>query len=107
MSVEGETLALGSFTKLCLIKALVPGKFVQSVRQFVVEEQGEAFLNPPLFNIERSYQDSSPATPLIFILPGADPLQALISFAQKKKKYETLKTISLGQGQGAKAELAI
>ena len=55
MSVDGETRALGGFTKLCLIKALAPGKFVQSVRQFVVEEQGEAFLNPPLFNIERSY----------------------------------------------------
>jgi dynein heavy chain, axonemal len=81
VSVDGETRALGGFAKLCLIKALAPGKFVQSVRQFVVEEQGEAFLNPPLFNIERSYQDSSPATPLIFILPGADPLQALISFA--------------------------
>ena len=38
VSVDGETVTLGSFTKLCLIKALVPAKFVQSVRQFVVEE---------------------------------------------------------------------
>jgi dynein heavy chain, axonemal len=74
VAIDRYTHVLGGFSKLSIIKALVPGKFIQSVRQFVVEEQGEAFLNPPLFNIERSYQDSSPATPLIFILPGADPL---------------------------------
>lgn len=59
-------------------------------------EQGEEYLSPPLFDIERSFEDSSPATPLIFVLPGADPLQALTLFAKSKKKSETLKTISLG-----------
>jgi dynein heavy chain len=44
---------------------------------------------------------------LIFVLPGADPLQALTAFAKRKKKLESLRSISLGQGQGAKAEQAI
>jgi len=41
--------------KLCLVKALAPGKFVPAVRELVVQEQGEQYLNPPLFDIERSY----------------------------------------------------
>lgn len=77
------------------------------MREYVVEEQGEKYLNPPLFDIERSYDDSTSATPLIFVLPGADPLQALTAFAKRKKKLESLRSISLGQGQGAKAEQAI
>jgi dynein heavy chain len=59
-------------------------------------EQGEVYLNPPLFDIERSFEDSTSATPLIFILPGADPLKALTAFAKRKGKLELLTTISLG-----------
>lgn len=96
LDVEGQPKNLGNFTKLCLVKALVPGKFITSVRELVVREQGEDFLNPPLFDIERSFADSSSAIPLIFVLPGADPLNALSTFAKRKKKDETLRSISLG-----------
>tara|TARA_B110000285_G_scaffold103271_1_gene117521 strand:- start:241 stop:450 length:210 start_codon:yes stop_codon:yes gene_type:complete len=68
---------LDNFVKLCFVKALAPGKFIPALREVVILEQGEEFLSPPLFDLERSYADSSPATPLIFVLPGADPLQAL------------------------------
>ena len=81
VQVEDEKIVLSNFMKLCLVKALAPGKFVPAVRELVVQEQGEQYLNPPLFDIERSYQDSSSTTPLIFVLPGADPLQALAAFA--------------------------
>jgi len=59
---------------------------------------GEEFLNPPVFDIEQSYKDSSAITPLIFMLPGEDPMQSIMSFANMKKKGETMRTISLGQG---------
>jgi dynein heavy chain len=72
--INGKLTAMSNFTKVCLIKALVPGKFVTAVRELVALEQGEVYLNPPLFDIERSFEDSTSATPLIFILPGADPL---------------------------------
>ena len=96
LTQEGQPVPLGNFSKLCLVKALVPGKFITAVRQLVVREQGEDFLNPPLFDIERSFADSSSSTPLIFVLPGADPLDALSLFAKRKKKSETLRSISLG-----------
>ena len=73
----------------------------------MLRESGEKYLSPPLFDIERSYEDSTSAAPLIFVLPGADPLQALAAFAARKKKLEGLRAISLGQGQGARAEAAI
>ena len=64
-------------------------------------------MTPPIFDIERSFEDSTPGTPLIFILPGTDPLQQLNSFAVQKKKYETMRSISLGQNQGPIAEKVI
>lgn len=64
-------------------------------------------MNPPLFDLELSFNDSTFNTPLIFVLPGADPLQSLTAFATSKKKLETMKSISLGQDQGPKAERAI
>ena len=60
-------------------------------------ERGDQFVNPPPFDLENSYNDSTHFTPLIFVLPGADPLQSLTAFASVKKKLESMKSISLGQ----------
>ena len=44
-------------------------------------------------------------TPIIFILsPGADPIVYLLDLAKDKEMDERLKILSLGQGQGGKAE---
>mmetsp|Transcript_55811 Transcript_55811/g.113839 ORF Transcript_55811/g.113839 Transcript_55811/m.113839 type:complete len:619 (-) Transcript_55811:31-1887(-) len=64
---------------------------------------GEKFVSPPPFDIAGSYQDSSNIAPLIFILsPGSDPSSALNMFATEKGKE--INSLSLGQGQGPKAE---
>jgi len=107
VEVNDQKITMSNFEKLTIIKALAPGKFVPAVRELVVQEQGERYLNPPLFDIECSFEDSSSTTPLIFVLPGADPLQALAAFAKRRKKLDSLRTISLGQGQGVRAEQAI
>ena len=83
--------------KLLILKAIRPDKLGQAVQQYVHQEMGQEFLTPPIFDIEKSFSDSTPSTPLIFILPGTDPLQQLNSFALHKKKYETMRSISLGQ----------
>jgi len=56
-------------------------------------------MSPPPFDLPLIFKDSSNNIPLIFILsPGADPLNGLMKFAETKKKHETIKTVSLGQG---------
>lgn len=95
------------FEKLCLLKVLRPDKVLPAMKEYVVHQMGETYVNPPPFDLEYSYNDSVFSTPLIFVLPGADPLQSLTAFAASKKKLDTMKTISLGQDQGPKAEKAI
>lgn len=58
-----------------------------AVRDFIVEEIGEKYIDPPTFDLYLTYKDSSYFTPLIFILsPGADPLAGLFKFAEEMGK---------------------
>lgn len=70
---------------------------------YVADEIGEKFVTPPPFDIAGSYADSSTISPLIFVLsPGSDPSSALYMFATEKGRE--INSLSLGQGQGPKAE---
>jgi len=44
---------------------------------------------------------------LIFLLPGADPMSVFVPFAEKNKKLDSYKHVSLGQNQDKIAEAAI
>jgi dynein heavy chain len=71
--------------------------------QYVSGVLGEKFVSPPPFDLGGSYGDSNCMAPLIFILsPGSDPFSALQKYATDKGKE--VPCISLGQGQGPKAE---
>ena len=80
-----------------ILKVLRPDKLIPAIKEYVISEMGEQFVNPPLFDLELSFNDSTFATPLIFVLPGADPLQSLTAFAIHKKKLDSMRSISLGQ----------
>ena len=75
------------------------------MKAFILNELGDKFANPPNFEIKKSFEDSSKSNPLVFLLPGSDPLNLLIKFAENKMKR--MKIISLGQGQGYFAQKAI
>ena len=77
------------------------------MKEYIISIMGEKFVMPPPFDIEVSYKDSQAITPMIFVLPGADPIQSMAYFAKTKYKYDSMKIISLGQGEGPKAEKAI
>ncbi|EKX31472.1 hypothetical protein GUITHDRAFT_83101 [Guillardia theta CCMP2712] len=95
-----------SFQKLTILRCLRPDKIVQEVQNLVVEEMGQKFVEPPPFDLQNCFDDSSPTSPLIFVLsPGADPNASLIQFADSVGIK--LDMLSLGQGQGPIAERMI
>ncbi|XP_059059125.1 dynein axonemal heavy chain 3 [Achroia grisella] len=86
--------------KLILFRCIRPDKLIPLVQQYVVQEMGRTYIEPPPFDLEKSYNDSNCCSPLIFILSaGLDPMSGLVKFSTEKKVV-SFETISLGQGQG-------
>lgn len=97
---------INQFRKLMVIRAIRPDKLVPAVSKFITDFIGEFYIKPPTFELANIFLDSRNIAPLIFVLsPGADPLQALMKFAGSKNKNPD--PISLGQGQGPRAEAMI
>lgn len=98
----GEWAELNDFRRLCMIRCIRPDKIVPMVQLFVKKHLGQKFIEPPPFDLAKSYADSLCITPLIFVLsPGGDPMLALLKFAEDMGFGGTkLQSLSLGQGQG-------
>ncbi|EDV95581.1 GH15699 [Drosophila grimshawi] len=93
---------------LIILKSLRPDKLVPAVRAFITQNLDKSFVEPPPFDLGASFADSSPKIPLVFLLSaGSDPMASLFMFAKQRNMYDKLKTISLGQGQGPRAEKMI
>ena len=57
----------------------------------------EKFIIPPTFDLSKCYKDSTPNTPLIFVLsPGSDPIADLMKFAEEMSMTKRIDSISLG-----------
>lgn len=53
------------------------------IKNFVLNILGKIFIESPVFDLKGSYNDSTPTTPIIFVLsPGADPIAYLLSLAK-------------------------
>ena len=93
-------------SRLCALRCIRPDKLVLAIQQFVSDIMGDKFIKPPPFDLQSCYSDSSAIVPLVFILsPGSDPMGAVFRAADQLKT--TVDPISLGQGQGPKAEKLI
>jgi dynein heavy chain len=113
VSPETETLPLpwntklDPFQKVIMIRCIRLDKMVNMILQFVTEVMGKRFVEPPVPNLATVFKDSRSDIPIIFVLStGTDPksdFEALAAEMQIKIKQ----SISLGQGQGRRAEKMI
>ena len=103
LPLPGALNKCSDFEKLSLIRCLRPDKIVPQVQKFVTKDMGAQYMDPPTFNLQDCFEDSTPVTPLIFILsPRADPNQALIAYSEVLDVGREM--LSLGQGQGPIAQ---
>lgn len=71
-----------------------PDKVVPAVQDFVEAQLGRKFVEPPTFDLQACHADSTPVTPLIFVLSaGSDPTAALLQFAAEKDMSSRLASI--------------
>lgn len=99
---------LSGIRKLLLVKIWRFEKLLFAVTEYVKEELGTFYIQAPPSTMDDVFPDTDVATPFIYILSsGADPTSVLNKFAKKKNFMDKLETISLGQGQGPKAEMHI
>lgn len=100
--------SLSGFQKMLVVKALRQELGMNSVSDFVEENMGQLYIAPPATSMEDLYKDLDATTPCIFVLStGADPTNMLLRFADTMKYSDRISLISLGQGQGPRAEALI
>ncbi|XP_031759446.1 dynein heavy chain 11, axonemal [Xenopus tropicalis] len=100
-----------SLQKLILLRALRPDRMTYAIRNFIEEKLGSKYVEEARPDFAKSYEETSPATPVFFILsPGVNPLKDVEALGKKlgftidSGKFHN---ISLGQGQEKVAEEAM
>ncbi len=94
--------------RMVILRCMRPDRVLFAVRSFIVNNLGQQFVEPPPFDLQTTYNDSSPTTPLVFILSsGVDPMALLQQFAATRGMSDKLHTVSLGQGQAPIAKRLI
>lgn len=93
---------LNELQKIIVLRCLRPDKITPAITNYVTDKLGKKFVEPPPFDLTKSYLDSNCTVPLVFVLsPGADPMASLLKFANDKSMSgNKFQAISLGQGQG-------
>ncbi|PBJ72155.1 dynein heavy chain [Trypanosoma cruzi cruzi] len=91
--------------RLVITRCFRKDKLAPAIQEFVKHYMGERFIIVPQFDLMDAYKDSTCLTPLIFIIsPGSDPMKDLLRFAEQMRMSKKMDKVSLGQGQGRKAE---
>ncbi|XP_077022232.1 dynein axonemal heavy chain 17 isoform X3 [Tamandua tetradactyla] len=97
--------------KLCMVRCMRPDRMTYAIRNFVEEKMGSKFVESRSVEFSKSYEESSPSTPIFFILsPGVDPLKDVEALGKKLGftiDNGKLHNVSLGQGQEVVAENAL
>ncbi|XP_074653701.1 dynein axonemal heavy chain 8-like [Tubulanus polymorphus] len=95
---DGYQTSLDTFRKLLLIRAWCPDRTIAQARKYVADSQGKRFSDPVILNLEATWAEGDPQTPLIcFLSMGSDPTNQIEGLS--KKLHVECRSISMGQGQ--------
>ncbi|NXA03996.1 DYH10 protein, partial [Sapayoa aenigma] len=92
---------LTDFQRLLLLRCFRVDRLYRAVMDFVTVTMGETYVQPPVISFEAILQQSSPYSPVVFILsPGSDPVNDLMKLAERTEfPADRLKFLAMGQGQ--------
>ena len=94
---------LDIFKRMLVLRCLRPDKLELAVQRYIINMMGADYVKPPSFNLKACFDESAPTLPLVFVLSaGADPMTNLLKLSSDMKMQ--VDSVSLGQGQGPKAE---
>ncbi|KAJ9459816.1 Dynein beta chain [Diplonema papillatum] len=98
---------LTDFQRLLVLRALRPDRLTVGLTEFVSCSIGSFYVEDMAVPLAVSYEDSTPVTPVFFILsPGVDPVAFVVSLGKKlgfSEDQDKLFNVSLGQGQEPRA----
>ncbi|KAF7655270.1 hypothetical protein LDENG_00058640 [Lucifuga dentata] len=90
--------SLDCFRRLLLIRCWCPDRTIVQARKYIKDSVGEKYSEGVALDLEKTWEESQPRTPLIcFLAMGSDPTDS-ISALGKRNRIET-RYISMGQGQ--------
>ncbi|XP_019501740.1 PREDICTED: dynein heavy chain 5, axonemal [Hipposideros armiger] len=90
--------SLDCFRRLLLIRSWCPDRTMAQARKYIKDSMGESYVEGVILDLERTWEESDPRTPLICLLSmGSDPTDSIIALG-KRLKIET-RYVSMGQGQ--------
>ena len=89
---------------LCVVLQLFgvcrPDRAIFAATSYVANALGRKFVEPPVLDLGETLGDSTPLSPLIFVLSaGVDPTQILLKLALERSMSSKFFTVALGQGQ--------
>ncbi|XP_067943512.1 dynein axonemal heavy chain 6-like [Watersipora subatra] len=97
---------LSPFQRIMLVKVLRPDSLTPSMRIFIEQQMGDRYAKAPQYELREVFDEVNAKTPLIFLLAtGSDPTGQILKFARDMRGSTLhLDMVSLGRGQGPKAE---
>lgn len=85
--------------KFLIVRALRPDRVNAYARIYIEKVLGSEYNQPQVFNLDKSFKDSTATKPILFLLNDmADPMNDLMTFADTMRMGRKTSALSLGRG---------